>query len=606
MSADPVPSAGAADRLRAWLHVVLSSGAQVAHDSETVVYLANEGGYAQPHAVPRQGGPSRRLWDSPGRVAMLLPSPTRPEVILARDQGGNEHWQLELLPLADASRGATPITQEPTVIHTPCVWDPDGTGLYFTSNARDRRFFDVYWTDPHAPSTAPRPLRQEDEHLEVLDARDSRLLVARHRTNLNADLLLGVGEGFIEVNPHSGEQYVPSAELGPDAVYAAANPNREFAALVKFRPGRNPEFLREYPGDVEIVRVAPDGRSILLAVNREGWSETHLYDLATGEDRPLRSGPKGVISSLSWCPDGVGFAYTLSHSEGTEVFYRSVETGKERRLTRSPTPLPTRPVGATLHSFRASDGLTIPYWELLPARTPPRGTLVDVHGGPEAQARPTFDPTRQSWVAEGWRVIAPNVRGSLGYGATYVHLDDVGRRMDAVRDLRELVSALLATGRAEPGRIAVYGGSYGGFMVLAALTTYPELFAAGVDVVGISNFLTFLQKTGPWRRRIREAEYGRLVEDAELLRSLSPLFRADRIVAPLLVVHGRNDPRVPFDEAEQIVASLRRRGRPVELLEFPDEGHGLHRREHQLEVGVRMMEFLDRYVPPPGAARTTA
>lgn len=597
---NPIPAGtGSLERLRPWIDITAAEGAAVAADSETVVYRSNDAGFAQPYAVPRIGGTPRRLWDAPGRVGAILPSPLRPELLIARDAGGNEHWQIELLPLSGTARSPKAVTADPGVIHNPGIWDATGDGFYFTSNARDRRFFDVYWVDPHL-ADPPRAILKEDTLLDVLDRRGDQLLLARHPTNLDAELLLGREDGWQVLNPHTEEQFVPSAGVGADAVYAAANPNRERAALVRFKPGgTRPEILREYTGEVELVRVAPDGRSLLAFVNRDGWSETHLYTPATGEDRPLLSGPKGVISSAEWCPDGSGFVYSLSYTDGTEVYYRGIETGKERKLTRSGPRPPTPPVEPKLQNFRASDRLTVPYWEYPPTRRPERGTLVYVHGGPEAQARPAFQPVLQYLVAEGWRVIAPNVRGSLGYGRTYVHLDDGARRMDSVRDLKELVEHLVAEKRSVPGRIAVAGGSYGGYMVLASLTSYPELFAAGIDIVGIANFLTFLEKTGPWRRRLREAEYGRLVEDREMLRAISPLFQADRIVAPLFVVHGRNDPRVPFHEAEQIVESLRKRGRPVELLEYADEGHGLHRRDHRLEVWSRAVEFLDRNIPPP-------
>jgi dipeptidyl aminopeptidase/acylaminoacyl peptidase len=198
---------------------------------------------------------------------------------------------------------------------------------------------------------------------------------------------------------------------------------------------------------------------------------------------------------------------------------------------------------------------------------------------------------------EGFRLLVPNVRGSLGYGRTYVHLDDVRLRMDSVRDLQDLVGSDRATQPSRPDRsYGVIGGSYGGFMVLAALTTYPELWAAGVDIVGIANFITFLERTGAWRRKVREDEYGSLERDREFLRSISPLFQADRIVAPLLVIHGANDPRVPIHEAEQIVAALQARHVPVELLRYENEGHGLVRRENQVEAYSRAADFFDRHL----------
>ena len=590
---------GAAARLKAWLDVPIAAGPAVAADSDTVLFLSNEAGHPQPYAVARTGGPARRLWDLPDRTGTLLPSPKDDGVLLFRDRGGDERWQIELGAVGGHDRSLIALRPDPNIMHLPGRWDPDGRSVYYSSNERDPRFFDVHAFDPRHPE-GDRVLIEEDAVLLVLDARDGSVLVGRQRTNLDVELLLWRDGRAQVLNPHTDEEIVLSAGLGADAVYAAATPGREFAALVRYRPGRSgPEFVRELPGDVELLRVHPRGDGLLYTVNRDGWSEAHYLDLGTGEDRPLTSGPRGVIGNAAWCPDGVGYVFELSPSDGVEVFYRALETGKERRLTRSAVPLPERPVTPRLAGLRTSDGVRVPYWDYARPDRAARGTVVVVHGGPESQARPGFAPVFQFLVGEGWRVVAPNVRGSFGYGRTFLHLDDIRRRMDSVRDLKELVEHLRTAERARSGPIAVAGGSYGGFMVLSALTTYPDLFAAGIDIVGIANFLTFLERTSAWRRPLREAEYGSLERDREFLREISPLFHAERIRAPLLVVHGRNDPRVPFGEAEQIVATLRGLGRPVELLEFADEGHGLHRRAHQVETWTRAVEFLDRYLPAP-------
>jgi dipeptidyl aminopeptidase/acylaminoacyl peptidase len=222
--------------------------------------------------------------------------------------------------------------------------------------------------------------------------------------------------------------------------------------------------------------------------------------------------------------------------------------------------------------------------------------VVFVHGGPEGQFRPTFQPLVQHLVSTGMAVLAPNVRGSSGYGKAYLHLDDVRLRMDSVADLAHAVSWLRDTGRADASKIAVYGGSYGGFMVLAALTTYPDLWAAGVDLVGIANFVTFLENTGPWRRHLREAEYGSLEHDREFLESISPINHVERIKAPLLVIHGANDPRVPIGETEQMVERLRALGRTVEFLRLDDEGHQISKLKNRLTAYPMVSDFLRQHL----------
>jgi dipeptidyl aminopeptidase/acylaminoacyl peptidase len=222
--------------------------------------------------------------------------------------------------------------------------------------------------------------------------------------------------------------------------------------------------------------------------------------------------------------------------------------------------------------------------------------VIDVHGGPEGQARPLFSPVTQYLVSCGYGVLVPNVRGSSGYGIEYQSLDDVRLRMDSVADLQHAVFWLRKSGVADPQRIAVMGGSYGGFMVLSSITTYPDLWAAAVDIVGIANFVTFLENTGPWRRKLRESEYGSLEIDRKFLEQISPIHHVDRITAPLFVVHGANDPRVPVGEAEQIVSALRERDVPVKYLRFEDEGHGLVKRANRLVAYPSIARFLDEHL----------
>jgi len=222
--------------------------------------------------------------------------------------------------------------------------------------------------------------------------------------------------------------------------------------------------------------------------------------------------------------------------------------------------------------------------------------VVFVHGGPEGQTQAVLQPIIQFFAGCGFHVLAPNVRGSSGYGKTYMNLDNVEKRPDSVADLAQSVAWLRAQPDVDGAHIAVYGGSYGGFMVLAALTSYPDLWAAGVDVVGIANFVTFLQNTGAYRRSVREAEYGRLDHDRAVLEALSPIHKIDRITAPLLVIHGQNDPRVPLSEAQQVVAGLQARGVPVQFLVYPDEGHGLVRLANKLDAYPKVAAFLREHL----------
>ncbi len=298
-------------------------------------------------------------------------------------------------------------------------------------------------------------------------------------------------------------------------------------------------------------------------------------------------------------PEGGDVLFSLSGSASpADVWAIAAGSVTPRRVTFSSTagvdPATfVEPESAVVTSF---DGLEVPMWVYRPQgiETPP--VIVSVHGGPEAQERVGFNPVYQYLVASGFAVVAPNVRGSSGYGKTYMSLDDRRLRMDSVKDLVAVGEWVRDHSGFDGERMAVMGGSYGGFMVLAALTTAPELWAAGIDIVGIANFVTFLENTGAYRRALREAEYGSLAEDRDFLESISPINHVEEIRAPLLVIHGANDPRVPLGEAEQIVERLRALDRPVDLIVFDDEGHGVVKLANRRVAYGAVVEFLGEHL----------
>ncbi|MGH2481883.1 MAG: alpha/beta fold hydrolase, partial [Ktedonobacteraceae bacterium] len=350
-------------------------------------------------------------------------------------------------------------------------------------------------------------------------------------------------------------------------------------------------YLRDDVWDIERLESSHDGRHMALILNEDGYSRLEIFDVAQGwqERRALPSPtlPKGVIPETCWSRDGKRLAIT-SISATAPMDIRVWDTEHETLWQATRSSLGSIPqesfIEPKLVRYPTFDERQIPALLFLPRDRPARDlpVVINVHGGPEGQARPIFNAVNQFFAAQGYAVLAPNVRGSSGYGYTYMSLDDVRKRMDSVADLRSAVLWLRESGLANPERIVVMGGSYGGFMVLSAITTYPDLWAAAIDIVGIANFVTFMENTHPWRRKLRESEYGSLENDREFLEEISPIRRVDQITAPLFVIHGANDPRVPVGEAEQLVAALRRRQVPVEYLRFEDEGHGLVKRANRL------------------------
>ena len=560
--------------------------------------------------LTQPGTGARPLTDGPDRIGTVIASPAGDRLVFAMDRGGDERHQLWLLEVAP---GATrPLTDAPETIHQLGAISPDGTRLAFASNARDPRYFDVMTLRLDDTAAIPIVALNRDEHLLPLafSPDGTSLLVRRDTTNLDADLLLMSlsGDELRELTPHEGEASVPHAAFSPrgDAVWFVSNQDGDLLTLRRLDLATGEQtIVVERPWDVEAVAVAPRGEWLAYVVNEDGSSRVWLRSTRGGEERPVRGLPTGVVDGVTWSPDGSRLAFSLSGPRRPSGIWTSGIDGLATSITK--TDYGRIDEGSLrdpeVVRYPTFDQRDIPAFWYEPSGGGPWPVVIDVHGGPESQRRTQFAPTTQFLLARGYAVLAPNVRGSTGYGKAYCHLDDVERRMDAVADLAAAADWLARRDDVVADRIAVMGQSYGGFMTLAALTSYPDRWAAGVDVVGIADFVTFLERTGPWRRSRRAAEYGDLERDAALLREISPLHKVDRIEAPLIVVHGRNDPRVPLYEAEQMVTALAKRGRPTELLVFDDEGHGLVKRANRIIGYGAIAAFLDRHLGDAGGRR---
>ncbi|MHA6616908.1 prolyl oligopeptidase family serine peptidase [Pseudonocardia sp. DLS-67] len=331
--------------------------------------------------------------------------------------------------------------------------------------------------------------------------------------------------------------------------------------------------------DLDLVSLDPAGVRAALSWNVDGRSEVELLDLRSGLLEPVVPVPGDVVTNAAFTLDGTAL---LVANEGPAVSPRLSRIALDVHGDATPLLRPAKQFGAalvepTLHEFRGEDGLRLSGWLFRPrGALGPLPTLIWLHGGPEAQERPTFQPLFQALVAEGVAVFAPNVRGSGGYGRTFTTADDGERRFGAINDVRAAVEFLVAAGLADQTRVGVSGRSYGGYLTLAALAWFPDLFTVGVDVCGISDFTTFYARTEPWIATAATSKYGDPHADAALLQELSPLHHVDHIAAPLLVVHGAHDTNVPLAEAQQVVDALRERGASPGFLLFEDEGHEVH------------------------------
>jgi dipeptidyl aminopeptidase/acylaminoacyl peptidase len=593
-----------------YLNIRSASGASVAPDGERVAFLMDTTGVPQVWSVDGPGRWPDQHTFADERVTFASWSPERPELVFGMDEGGNERVQFHRL--TPGTGAVVPLTDRPDAKHRWGGWSHDGDRFAFTSNRRDESVFDVYVQGRDGRGDDADVVHEGDGWLTLggWSPDDTRLLLVESYSSYDQDLsVLDVGTGELRhVTPHDGDVRHLSASWGPDGESLYLVTDRESDTLRLERLDlESLEFSVVADGgdrEVDGVAVDEDSRRVVYSRNVDGYSELTAGEL-TAPDRidpfPDPELPRGVAGGVSFGPDGDRFALTVSTStDATNVYVVDVKTGAAERWTRASTAGIPRDsfVESELVTYPTFDDRRIPAYFTEPNLDPGEDgvpVVVDIHGGPESQRRPSFAPVKQFLVANGYAVFEPNVRGSSGYGREYASLDDVERRMDAVADIEAAVEWLADHPLVDPGRVVAMGGSYGGFMVLAAMTEYPDLWAAGVDIVGIASFVTFLENTGDWRRELREAEYGSLEEDREFLESISPLSNIQAIEAPLFVLHGENDPRVPVEEARQVLEAAREHV-PVRELVFEDEGHGFSKLENRVEAYTAIVEFLDDYV----------
>ncbi|HVM17980.1 MAG TPA: S9 family peptidase [Gaiellaceae bacterium] len=573
---------------------------------ESLLVLSNETGTMQLHRAGLDGA-LERLTDFAEPVGgQFVPGSGR--VLLEMDEGGNERHQLYLL---DARPGAAPepLVVEPEFLHRTPRLTRDGRLLAYGCNRRNGVDFDVYVRD--LASGEERTVFDLGGWCEPLGfSPDGRWLGVSRMSDRPADddlYLVSVADGrLVHVTPHDDEAQFGAPAWLPDseAFYFSASTGRDNAAIARYDVARGAwEYVLEDEWDLDCL-VDEGGRWLLVCANADGYSRLELRDPGTLE--PVREVPlpgRGVVANAHFSRDGrlLAFHYTSPLVAG-DVWVHDTASGETDRLTRSSgAGAEDELVEPSLHRFRSFDGESVPVF-LYEARAVegPRPVVVMIHGGPEAQLRPIFSPLAQFFASAGYAVAAPNVRGSTGYGKRYEHLDDVEKRLDSVRDLVALHDWLRdSPERFDAERVVLYGGSYGGYMVLAGLAFHPERWAAGVEIVGISSLVTFLENTAEWRRAFREREYGSLERDREFLESVSPINHVARIRAPLFVIHGANDPRVPLGEARQIHAALTARGVRCEILVYDDEGHGLQKLKNRLDAYPRAVAFLDEVLGSP-------
>ena len=581
-------------------------------DGKAIAFVSNLSGLPQIWTVPASGGFPRMVTSFDDPIDGIEWSPDGQWIAFSLAPGGGMNTQVYLVK--PDGTGLKRLTDGGKETNRLEGFRHDGKRLALGSNRRTKVGIDAYVYDVESGRLDLVSEIAGTGGFEDLSRDGRRGLLNRLRYRGSNDLFLVdlATKKETLLTPHEGPGSF-NGVFSPDGnvVWISSNGGRDRLAFGRIALGPTGT-----PGPIEIVAAREDAELQSFAIDEKGekavlvWSVAGRQELAF-EDllrMKMSAGPKlpgDLVSGVTWSKDGSRLAMSVSGAAApADIFILeelSSASPRFTRITESPhagVDLASL-VSPELISFKAHDGEPLSGWLYRPRGAKGPGPVVlSFHGGPEGQEAPSFRADYQALVAQGIAVFAPNVRGSSGFGKRFVNLDNGALRVNAVKDIASCVDALVKAGFADPKRLGIMGGSYGGYMTMAGLVDYPDTFAAGVNLFGVVNFKTFFKHTEGWMAAVSKVEYGDPDKEGEMLDRLSPLTRIDRVKAPTLVLHGANDTNVPVIEAEQVVASLKKRGVPVEYVLFPDEGHGFQKLPNRIRSNVALVRWFAKWLAP--------
>jgi dipeptidyl aminopeptidase/acylaminoacyl peptidase len=570
---------------------------------------------AQIHRVVTAGGARTQLTFFPDRVSNAAypraPLGEHPFFVFAKDTGGSEFWQIYRF---DLETSAVTLLTDGRSRNTLGAFSHHGHRLAYTSTRRNGADNDIYVVDPTDPKSDRRVAEVKGGGWEVVDwSPNDDLLLVSEEISINESYYwsfdVATGQRTALTPRPDGEKVsYRSARWAADgrSLFVATDRENEFFRLARLElaTGKHTYFSDHIHWDVEAIDLSADGRNLAVVVNENGVGRVHLFDARTGKEGRAPELPPGAVTGVAWHHDGRTLAVTMTSARmQSDVFVADTRTKHALRWTDSElggVDLRDQPE-PQLVSWKSFDGRELS--GLLyrpPARfTGRRPVMINIHGGPEGQARPGF-PGRSNYILRelGVAILYPNVRGSTGYGKSFTKLDNGVLREDSVKDIGALLDWIAASPDLDASRVMVIGGSYGGYMSLAVSARYSDRICCSVDVVGISSFVTFLEHTEAYRRDLRRVEYGDERDPAirAFMEKIAPLNNAAQIKKPILIAQGKNDPRVPASEAEQMVATLRKVGTPVWYLLARDEGHGFVKKRNADFLFYAQVAFMKKYL----------
>ncbi|MBV1879496.1 MAG: alpha/beta fold hydrolase [Pseudomonadales bacterium] len=584
-------------------------------DGSAIYIQTRFGDVQQIHKVAAPGAARQQLTFYTEPVGRVSRQPQGRELIFTRDAGGSEFSQVFLF---DPQTGESRLQSDGESRYGSVLWDAGGRRFAYQSTQRDGKSNDV-WMMPKGSPAAARMLFEATDGTWWAPAGFSpagnQLLLQNYVSVVDSRIhLLNIETGDTQLlfgGPDSGGVNLATGfDQAGKGLFFITDKLGEFAQLAWAEinsPSAMHVITEAINWDVEAMVMSEDGRRGAFIVNENGISQLYLLDTKSLAYRKVTGLPVGSMGKMVFNPNGLALAITINTPQSPSDVYvlalgpEPLAAGEIRRWTYSEVGgLNTNDfIAPELVHYPSFDQRNIPLFVYKPAGEGPFPVIISIHGGPESQALPRFSSTYQMWLAKlGAAVLLPNVRGSAGYGKTYLQSDNGLKREDSVKDIGALLDWVATQPTLDANRVAVYGGSYGGYMALAAAVYYSDRLKAAVDVVGISNFVTFLENTQSYRRDLRRVEYGDERNPAMRahLEAISPLNLVHKIKIPMFVVQGQNDPRVPVTEAIQMVAALRKQGLPVWYMNALNEGHGYRRKENRDKYQQVNMMFFEKYL----------
>ncbi len=566
----------------------------------------------QLHLVKMAGGARTQMTFYPDAVVRAQYQPTTGKFfIFSKDVGGGEFFQIYRY---DLDSGEITLLTDGKSRNVGPIWSYAGDKIAYGSTRRDGKDVDVWEMDPAQPKSDHLLAQLTGGGWQVLDwSPDGRKLVLEEAVSANESYLwiadAASGEKTL-VTPKGGAEKISysDARFSKDGkgIYTTTDKDSEFhrLAYIDLASGQHTYLTPNIPWDIDEFDLSDNGKMLAFVANEDGFGTLHIMNTATGKERPLPNVPKGVVSDVRWQKNSRDLGFDLDSAKSdSDVYSLDAITGKVERWTESESGgLNTSQFSAPeLIHWKSWDGRSISGFLYRPAAkfSGKRPVIINIHGGPEGQSRPGFLGRNNYYLKElGAAIIYPNVRGSSGYGKTFLALDNGMQREGSYKDINSLFDWIETQPDLDSKRVLVTGGSYGGFMTLAVATNYNDRICCSVDVVGISNLVTFLQNTSGYRQDLRRVEYGdeRDPKMREFLQQISPMTKAKNVTKPMFIVAGKNDPRVPESESRQMVNTVRQNGTPVWYLMAKDEGHGFRKKKNQDYQFYATVMFVREYL----------